>query len=483
MQRKPLSATILAAVFFAGPVAAESNYQITYGQGINLKKVDRPEGAGTLRDRARQAVMAVREAGYLAPFATVDHDRREVHVSLASAERKGELAAYLPDEIVYAEELTDRYPLMAEAALARGGEATVDVDQVDDGQVPVTADVKPSDRPYKAGVMISSYGPRYSGENVASAFVQGGFKGFSGSLTYSEGLAFLTPDEAKGGHYHGISGEIKRPTPYGVPVFGFQYADYKQGGDARVFDLNGTNARINLGYEHPFTWGTPSLNLVHGRQTSDIGLVDVDGAQRYTAIEAGFEVDKTVSGTGFWKTNPMTVNVEMKATQGLWTDTSGTALGRADLDDDFVVGAMDVLINQTLAHDLMVALAFGGQAQDGLQPNQMDFYLGGINRGSGYRSGSGSSLDGAYGSLRVYSPNVRTELWGLSYRARPFVGYNQASGEQALGGTLRAASAELGTQVQIDDYLSGEIGYAWITDDQGPHEDDGRWIFNLVSRF
>lgn len=160
-------------------------------------------------------------------------------------------------------------------------------------------------------------------------------------------------------------------------------------------------------------------------------------------------------------------------------------LGR-NLDRHFRVATLDATVSQDISSPVgtfTVATAFGGQKARGLNPSQIDFYLGGANRGSGYRTGIAATPSGAYGSARVYAPNYTFTVYDSPVGIRPYFGYNSAVGQPVIGHSLRASSVEVGTQVQISRNFSGEIGYALITDHQGAHADNGLVNFNVVASF
>lgn len=435
--------------------------------------------SGSPQTIAREQIDALRKKGLLTAYAKIDDTQRVIRILRAKPAVTGPLADYISkDRNLSIPTIKRDLPLITDAAYSMGSIPAIKVDRVHGDTLPVAAGVIPSEKPYTYGFIGTSYGPRYSGSDVASAFVQGGFDHMIGSLTYSEGLAFLTPTDSKGGYYHGVSGSLTRPFSWGELVAGGHYAVYKEGGKSLPLDITGTDAQVYAGYERPFSWGKPGLHLMYGKQTSLIGVADISGEQHYTAVQAVFSGNYRPS---LGLKDRAYLNVDTRLTQGLSAGYSGYALGRL-IQRDFGVATLDLVMNQSIG-SWMIGMAGGGQIQHGVEPDQLDFYLGGVNRGSGYFTGAASSLSGAYGGARLYVPTYHTTIHNTPVALRPFVGYNQSVGEPAIGNSLRAASAELGTQLKIGKNLSGEVGYAWITDHDGAHDSHGRVIFNIVASF
>lgn len=471
-----IAAAVLASVFSGSSFAAGNTdtWTVISPDGKTSQVIN-----ASGQSVARAQIDILRKKGILTGYAQIDDGSHTVRILLATPAATGALSGYIPkDKDLNLATLNRDMPLIRDAARAQGGEPSVQVGAVRGEALPIQTSIVPDPSTAQSGAVLSSYGPRYSGENVASLFATGHFAKMIGSITYSEGLAFLTPSESRGGYYHGISGDLKRPTPYGEIVTGGSYARYKEGGNLEPLDITGSTTQIYAGYERPFDFGTPGIRLYYGKQTSNIGVAGIDGEQSYTAVRLGFSRDHQYN-IGF--KSPLIAHISASFTQGLSADDGGYALGRL-IQSDFRVGQVDMLANQSLGN-WMVALAAGGQAQVGREPLQLDFYLGGANRGSGYRTGAASAPSGAYGSARLYTPSYAFNIKQVPIVLRPFVGYNQAVGRPMVGDTLRAASAEVGTQINVNKRVSGEIGYARITDHQGVHENRGRAIFNIVMTF
>lgn len=428
--------------------------------------------AGTPESAAKAMVEALRKDGNITAYGRVDYDSKIIYILTAEIAPSGPLAKYIPKE-ANADDLAKRMPLIRHAARAEGGRPSIQVGKVEKGLLPIEANVSKTKN--IRGGMLSSYGSRNSGENIASAFWQGGGHGFSGSLSGSVGLPFLTPDYAEGGRYVGLNGSIERPYTWGLIEAGASVSDYKQGGDVKSLDLNGRSGKLWFGYAYPFQGVKLHSSLIFGYQASDIGIAAIDGSQSNIALQLRADGARALSEDG--KTR---LSYDVQAVQGLWLRERGLSIGR-DVDKNWSVLTADLTLSREISGWSVVGSG-GLHLRSKTQPNQYDFYLGGPNRGSGYHTGASSAAEGFYYGMRLYTRSYKANDKPTVFR--PFVGFNGANGEQHVGTrTLRAQSVEIGTQLQYGMNTTGEIGYAKITDNQGPHERSGRFIFNIVSRF
>ncbi len=428
-------------------------------------------------EAARQAIDAYRKKGILSVYASVDNANHRILLHKATSDATGSLAEFIPTgDDLNINQLNRDMPLIRDYAHAHGGNPVIHVGAINQsGDLPIETNIVPANTQTK-GIVLSSFGPRYSGSDVISGFASGSYDGWLYSSTATAGLPFLTPHESRGGYYYGFNGEGIRPFKYGEFVLGTNLSVYKEGGKLEPLDITGQSQLFYTGIKRPYSWGTPGVRLEIGRQLSHIGIADISGSQTYTALRATYELTRAFMLPKM-KT-PTVASVNAAVVQGMSASTSGYGLGRINLDPNFTTALVDITANQNFGK-WTASLAAGGQVQRGVQPMQLDFYLGGANRGSGYFTGAASSPTGAYGGIRIYTPPFTIK--GVTLR--PFAGYNQSVGQPMIGHSLRAASAELGAQVSFGQNFSGDIGYARITDHNGAHDTKGRLIFNIITKF
>jgi len=474
MKKTIISLAIAASLLSASSsaLAAGDTWSIVSPSG----KVEAVHGVNPM-EAARQAINAYRKKGILSIHATIDNEHHRIVLLSAKTKATGSLAEFVPaGGELNINQLNRDLPLIRDYARAHGGDPVIHVGAItQSGDLPIETDIAPASTQTK-GVVLSSFGPRYSGSDVISGFASGSYDGWLYSSTATAGLPFLTPHESRGGYYYGFNGEGIRPFKYGEFVLGTNLSVYKEGGKLEPLDITGQSQLFYTGIKRPYSWGTPGLRLEVGRQLSHIGIADISGSQTYTALRATYDLTKSFMLPRM--KSPTVATVSAAVVQGLSVSTSGYGLGRINLDPNFTTALVDMTANQNFGK-WTASLAAGGQVQRGVQPLQLDFYLGGANRGSGYFTGAASSPTGAYGGIRLYTPPFTIK--GVTLR--PFTGYNQSVGEPMIGHSLRAASAEIGTQVSFGQNFAGDIGYARITDHDGEHDTKGRLIFNIIAKF
>lgn len=475
--KKSLVAIAVASllVSFNTYAAAES--------GSEACTVIMPDGSSTQAtgdpvSLAKSYIDKYRSMGDLGVYAKIANDNGcTVTVFFAKPVVAGKLKPWIGDHPTITK-IEEDMPLIRDAAYSKGGTPSIKVGRVNGDTVPVSADIYPADTS-NSGVVLTSYGPQHSGSNVLNIFNQTGINDWIISSSASEGLPFLDEHQSGGGYYHGLTIDAKRPFQCGEFVVGASGSIYKQGGDLlRKLDITGYSHQEYVGFERPYSWGVPSIRLYQGGQYTRIGVADIDGKQSYQSIRLKFEKDftRTVGANA-----PATIHMEVSYNQGLNANGNGLTVSN-QVDDNFHIGVVDMSISQPL-NGWLVNAAFGGQLSNSRIPDQLDFYLGGANRGSGYYTGVDATPKGAYGGFRVYTPEYRTSIKNVPIVLRPFAGCNSAVGEPVIGHSVRATSFELGTQVAIDRNISAEVGYARITDHQGEKAYHGRIIFNIVAKF
>lgn len=475
--KKSLIAIALASTFASFGVHAAQSHDtesctVIMPDGSSVRATDNPVSL------AKFYINKYREMGNLGVYAKIINDPDcSVIISLAKPVVTGDLKPWIGDKPTLPE-IEQNMPLIRDAAYSKGGTPAIHVGRVEGDTLPVNASIYPANTS-SSGVVLTSYGPQHSGSNVLNIFNQTGINDWIISSSASEGLPFLDEHQSGGGYYHGITIDAKRPFQYGELVVGASGSIYKQGGDLlRKLDITGYSHQEYAGFERPYSWGIPSIRLYQGGQYTRIGVADIDGKQSYQSIRLKFEKDftRTVGANA-----PANIHMELSYNQGLNANGNGLTVSN-QVDDNFHIGVVDMSISQPL-NGWLVNAAFGGQLSNSRIPDQLDFYLGGANRGSGYYTGVDATPKGAYGGFRVYTPEYRTSIKNLPIVLRPFTGYNSAVGEPIIGHSVRATSIELGTQLSIDKNISAELGYARITDHQGTKEYHGRVIFNIVAKF
>ncbi|WP_019023009.1 ShlB/FhaC/HecB family hemolysin secretion/activation protein [Thioalkalivibrio sp. ALE23] len=471
-KRTPLAVALGLSLGLSPAVADEISWSVDYPDHMELGDYPRSIDEADPREELTRILEQLQEEGYPHLYADADADARQIHILEADHVAEGPLKAYLGEDLSRTE---GNLPLMDEAARARGGEPSIDYGAVEDGEIPVRAEVEETDRDF-IGAMVSSYGGRHTGENVATVLFQQSALNTNWSGSYSRGLEFLTPSDAEDGRYDAISLKGEHPTPVGVFWAELGYSESKQGGDLTLFDLNSEVYRGSLGYRLPQGNWEPYAQVNTFRQVSNIGLVELDGEQRTTSLEAGMEMRHSIDTPA---DAPLSLVWNASLEQGLDTRTSGFGLGR-DPDNSWTRLTGDVELAQPL-NEWLFSLRAGFQENNGTLPNIRDFTIGGQHRGNGYRQGVASVTDGQYAGFRMASPR----LGGDTFQARPFVGYNASTGRPEVGDRKSIQSVEAGLNIRLTDHVSGELGYAWVTNDRNIETDEGtgRANFHLIARW
>jgi hypothetical protein len=421
-------------------------------------------------------VAMTRQAGLVGYTATVNAAAHTITISKSTVVLKGNLAGYLHNAGTL-KGIQSSEPLLSAAAAAHGGRAAVHIGQAKNGIIPVSASIKNPGIRWSAGALLSSFGPRYAGSDVASEYGAVTGEGYTGNLAFTEGLPSWTPKQSMGGSYFGVSGGVTRPTPYGIFGISGQYATFREGGSARGLGITGTEGLVGLTYAHPINpnWQVHS-GLYYGFQSETLGLVGYKATQDFTAAKVGLSGDVH---TGY---NRGLITLKGNLWAGLTGYTTGILLGRPT-SDSWQMGTFDATLFQPLPFQTAVQVEAGGQYATSNLPEQEYFTLGGAWHGDSYYTGQAATPSGMYGGVRLYAPNLHYALYGQRLAARPFFGVNGAEGTGAFSQHFEAASTDVGTKFQVSKYLSGEVGYAWSIDNQGPHNPESRAFFEVVGNY
>jgi hypothetical protein len=425
---------------------------------------------------AEMLIAMTRQAGLVGYTANINRSAHSIALLKSTVVTKGSLSGYLHHTGTL-KGLKASEPLLAAAAAANGGTASLSIGQSDNGVIPVSATIKNPGVRWSAGALLSSFGPRYAGSDVVSEYGAMRGYGYTGNLAFTEGLPTWTPTQSFGGSYHGVSGGITHPTDYGVFGITGQYATFKEGGIANVLGIAGTEGLVGLTYAYPINpnWRVHS-GLYYGFQSEDLGLVGYTATQDFTAAKVG------VSGDVHTGYKQGVIALEGNIWAGLTGHTTGILLGRPS-SNSWQMGTFDASLLQPLPYQTAVQVEVGGQYAAGNLPEQEYFVLGGAWRGDSYYTGQAATPSGVYGGVRFYAPNIHHKLSGQEYAARPFVGVNGSDGTPLIGAQLEAASVDVGSKFQLSKYVSGEAGYAWSVDSQGPHKPLGRMFFEVTGSY
>ncbi len=425
---------------------------------------------------AEMLIAMTRQSGLVGYTASIDAASHTITLLKSTVDARGDLSGYLGHTNTV-KGIEDSEPLMAQAAAAEGGTASLNIGQPEHGVVPVSATVKNPGVRWSVGALLSSFGPRYAGSDVVSEYGTVRGDGYVGDLALTQGLPSWTPKQSFGGDYFGVSGGISHPTPYGVFGITGQYARFKEGGVSRDLGITGNTGLVGLTYAYPINpdWQVRS-GLYYGFQHETLGLVGFHSSQDFMAAKVGLA---GVVPTGY---RGGSISLKGNLWDGFGGHTTGILLGRPS-SNAWQMGNFNADLFQPLPYRMAVQAEVGGQYATSNLPQQEYFTLGGAWRGDSYYTGQAATPSGIYGGIRLYAPDIKYKMSGQEYSARPFVGVNGSEGQPLFGEHLEAASVDMGSKFQISRYVSGEVGYALSIDNQGPHHPRGRLFFEVTGNY
>jgi hypothetical protein len=426
---------------------------------------------------ASMLIAMTRQKGILGYTAAIDASTHTIDLVLNKDKLSGSLRRYAGADSQTVKGLTHHSVLLSAAAASYGGTPAIKVGQPLNGKTPVYIGVKQAGFKYGGGAMLSSFGPRYAGSDVASEFGYARGDGYVGSIAFTQGLPTWTPTQSFGGYYYGVSGTLTHPTPYGIFGIKDQSGIYREGGSASSLGITGFQELFGLTYAYPFTkhWEATGA-LLYGDQTESLAVANLHSTQDFVASEAGL---RGSIGTGY---RNGVINLRSDAYMGMGGNTSGYLLGQPS-SNSWQMARVRGSVFQPLPFGLAVQAKAGGQYGTNNTPQQEYFILGGAWHGDSYYTGQAVAPDGMYGGMRLYAPDMHFAAYNHHFNARPYIGVNGADGKPIVGPELVAASADLGAKFSITQHITGNVGYAQSIDNQGPHTPAGRLFFQVVGNY
>lgn len=446
-------------------------------EGVNFSHENM---AGNPRDIAINAITEIRRSGFLDRYIFVDQNNGIIEIKKADSQLDGELVKFLPKEIE-GNAISKRLPLIRKAAESYNGTPDIKIGQIENGILPVSANVKEKDKRYQKGVTLSSFGSRYSGTDTVSLFAYGSpFDGYILKSSYSYGLSDFR-SSSDGGKYHGLSLNLEKPEPFGVLGANYLYSNSKQGGVFLPLDMNQYVHVVDLYLSYPMINNNYQVGIKHVDQSMEMNAINLESKQRYQSLVFSHDMRK-----GFNTSNPNFVSnlkIDHNLSFGINGNTDGILYG-VGAKDNWVKYEIELNHEQRI-HDFQLSTHIGMQLSDTeFLPNHEKFYLGGPRRGSSYYAGVASVEQGMYFSTRLYSQTIDLyEKDNNSLTLRPFIGYNQSYGKSNTLGTLEARSIELGTKINFGNQFIGELGLSHRVNDDFNPDDDSRLMFNISYLF
>lgn len=428
---------------------------------------------------ASLVIAMTRQSGLVGESAVVDVGSHTIFFKTNKTVVSGALSPYLNDKQAQTlSGISKNNRLMVAAAAAQGGTAAIHIGTPGKtGTIPVSAGVNNPGIRYFGGVLLSSFGPRYAGSDIVSEYGSVRGRGYNGNIAFTQGLPSWTPQQSFGGYYYGVSGAINHPTPYGIFGVSGQFAYYQEGGQSRNLGIKGTQGLFGLTYAYPFSknW-TVVEDLYYGLQTESFNSANMHASQDFVAERTGLDgIIHTHYKHGF-------ISLKAHLWDGFGGHTTGLLLGNQS-SNAWEKGTINADLMQPLPFDTAVQVEAGGQYGTGGLPEQEYFILGGPWHGDSYYTGQAATSSGMYAGVRFYAPDIHYKFHSHTYAARPFFGFDGAEGTAAYGQRLEAASVDMGSKFQFSRHLSGDAGYAWSIDNQGPHKPGGRLFFDVTGNY
>lgn len=338
-------------------------------------------------------------------------------------------------------------------------EVNIDLNSYDTSPLPETG----------FSISATSFGPRYSASNVltASAYANlGEGVGVEGSTTL--GLSDLRK-ESKGGLYHGFNGGFKYANHLGMFSLRMSDARYEVGGENAYLNYHGVVDKYELEYYTPLRngFGFKSV-LSHNRNRTYFGLLDMNDIQTYNNWINTIEYQKSFN-------NGVSLSSDVTQEMGLngkRTFNMYELLG--DYKSNYKTTSGNFALNYAFNSGWRVTAKTGGQHSSYGTPSNSQFFIGGVDRGSSFTTGSFSGYNGSYRSVSLYTP----DLYGSF---QPSITYDDGKVKQATGDYKRLSSMSLGVAFNVVG-VAGNVSVSKAIYDP-THKDEKKVNFFIIKSF
>ncbi len=418
--------------------------------------------ASTPEEASRVITNLYRERGYLAARAFVLKETGDVVV----IEAKANIIMMDGKRINSVSDLNikdvSRYQLSRTAA-SYGKELSINVSPIDfeTKTVDVTFSAIDTDEASRRGtVSVNTYGSRYSGSTVLSASGVAHEDGLFLEGQVLRGVDWIDPN-SDGGRFLAFQAKGSTMTDTVFEESGLELfvVSNKQGGDLDILNMSGNSKQFTGFAEqvHENVFGLSAdikvkQTLTYVEEDSEIGALNLNETQQH--VLAGIEatwMDSIDRSTNY--------HVALRYNQSLWGDREyNVAPIMGEFGTQGQVFGLSGQFNNRL--DSGWGYRLDGDIQKGSDGISHTLYTfgGGRGAGSAHAAGTIAGVSGYRANLSLFSPARYHSGTGIDYL--PFMSFNGAVAQDALGVDRSVRSLEAGVYYSVNNTVTGTVSYS-----------------------